>query len=222
VQLRLRDLRIERGEKQIGAKMGFTSRAKMQQMGVSDLIWGQLTDGMRLEDGGSVSLDRFIHPRIEPEVAVRLKTPLEGRVDAMEAQAAIDGVAPALEIIDSRYRDFKFSLVDVVADNSSSSAFVTGPWQPAATDLSNLGMVMSVDGSPRHFGSTAAILGNPIRSLIAAARLAAESGMRLEEGWIVLLGAATPAEAIDGPCRVRLEAEQLGVVDIAFVGGSNE
>ena len=141
------DRRLARGEKRIGMKMGFTSRAKMIQMGVSDLIWGRLTDKMLVEEGGVVAMDRFIHPRVEPEVAFLIGRPLRGTVSMLQAQAAIEAIAPATEIIDSRYRDFKFSLGDVIADNASSSALVIGPWSTLTRDVSNLGMIMSINGS---------------------------------------------------------------------------
>ncbi|MBS0505177.1 MAG: fumarylacetoacetate hydrolase family protein [Proteobacteria bacterium] len=216
------DRRLARGERTVGMKMGFTSRAKMAQMGVSDLIWGWLTDAMMLADGGSVPIGRFIHPRIEPEIAVRLKAPLAGRVTAMEAWAAVDAVAPALEIIDSRYRDFRFALPDVVADNASSSAFVTGGWHSPDIDIGNLGMVMSIGGVPAQFGSSAAILGHPMRSLVEAARLAENAGFVLEPGWVVMLGGATSAEALKPGSHVTLETETLGCVDIAIEGGKHE
>ena len=214
VQSRLVGRRLDRGEKLIGLKMGFTSRAKMAQMGVSDLIWGRLTDAMRIEDDGILYLDRFVHPRVEPEIAFRLKAALSGPIGSAEAFAAIDAVAPALEIIDSRYTDFRFALPDVVADNSSSSAFVVGGWQAPFGDLSNLGMVLSFDGRPLQCGSTGAILGDPLRSLVAAARLAGDAGLTLESGWIVMCGAATSAEALRPGVHVRVEAERLGRVDL--------
>ncbi len=85
-------------------KMGFTSRAKMIQMGIDDMIWGRLTDGMVVEDGGPISLKDYVHPRIEPEIAFLLKRPLKWPCTAAEALAAVDGVAPAMEIIDSATR----------------------------------------------------------------------------------------------------------------------
>ncbi|MBL8257342.1 MAG: fumarylacetoacetate hydrolase family protein [Pseudoxanthomonas mexicana] len=202
--------RLQRGERQIGIKMGFTSRAKMVQMGVSDMIWGRLTSGMLVEDGGSIRLRDYVHPRVEPEVAFLISRPLAGRVTAPQALAAVEAVAPALEIIDSRYRDFRFSLTDVVADNSSSSGFVVGPWRAAATDLDNLGLVMAFDGRPQAFGSTAAILGHPLRSLVAAARVVAEAGETLQPGDIVLAGGATAASALLAGTHVSLEVESLG------------
>jgi 2-oxo-3-hexenedioate decarboxylase len=201
-----------RGERRIGIKMGFTSRAKMQQMGVQDMIWGRLTDRMLMEPGGSLSMRRFVHPRVEPEVAFLLKSRLSGNVDSMTAMAAVAGIAPALEIIDSRYENFKFSLTDVVADNSSSSALVVGPWSDPHMDFSNLGMVLEVDGFARQIGTSAAILGNPLYSLVAAARLVAARGESLEPGDIVMAGGATAAEALAVGQFVKLEVERLGAV----------
>jgi 2-oxo-3-hexenedioate decarboxylase len=217
IQSRSLTRRHSRGERRIGIKMGFTSRAKMAQMGVSDMIFGRLTDRMLIEAGVPVSISRFVHPRVEPEVAFLLKAPLSGRIDPMTAMAAVAAVAPALEIIDSRYENFKFSLTDVVADNSSSSGLVIGPWADPAIDLGNLGMLMEIDGAARQIGSTAAILGHPVFSLVAAARLTAERGEPLVAGDIVMAGGATAAEALAPGHYVRLSVERLGVV--AFIVG---
>jgi 2-oxo-3-hexenedioate decarboxylase len=201
--------RKARGEKIVGVKMGFTSRAKMLQMGVSDLIWGRLTDGMQLEDGGSVSPQRFIHPRIEPEIAFLLQAPLSESCSPLQAGEAVAAVAPALEIIDSRYQDFQFSLSDVIADNASSSGFVVGAWRPL-TEIDNLGIALSINGRTRQVGSTGAILGHPLRSLAAAARLA----KGLEAGWIVLAGAGTAAEVLSPGDHAMVEMEDLGRAEI--------
>jgi 2-oxo-3-hexenedioate decarboxylase len=204
--------RLNRGEKRNGMKMGFTSRAKMIQMGLNDMIWGRLTDGMMVEDGDTISLKNYVHPRVEPEIAFLLKRPLPYPCTAAEAIAAVDGVAPAMEIIDSRYKNFKFSLEDVVADNASSSSFVVGPWHKPDTDLENLGMVMEFNGRPVQIGSSAAILGQPVRSLVSAARLTAEAGEGLEAGWIVMAGGATAAEALRPGIHVRNTVQGLGSV----------
>ena len=201
--------RVARGERVIGLKMGFTSRAKMAQMGVSDMIWGRLTDAMLVEDGGGIDLARYVHPRVEPEVAFLIKRRLAGPVTALEALAAVEAVAPALEIIDSRYANFKFDLLDVVADNSSSSGFVTGPARPVR-DVGNLGITLSIDGRAVEFGSTAAILGDPVRALCAAARLAGAAGTALEPGSIVLAGAATAAVPLRAGAAVSVEIDGLG------------
>ncbi len=215
VQRRSLQRRYDRGQHQVGVKMGFTSRAKMIQMGVEGLIWGRLTNTMLFEDGGEIDLADFVHPRVEPEIAFLLKKPLSGIVSPAEAMLAVEAVAPALEVIDSRYDNFKFNLPDVVADNSSTSAYVIGSWVKPDLDISNIGMIMGFDGVPVQIGSTAAILGNPIRALVGAARSVAEAGERLEAGWTVMAGAATAAEALKPGLHVRLEAENMGSVSFS-------
>jgi 2-oxo-3-hexenedioate decarboxylase len=205
-------LRMLRREQRAGIKMGFTSRAKIAQMGIDDLIWGRLTDGMIIEEGAPIDFSAYIHPRVEPEIAFLLKRPLSGRITPMQAMEAVEAIAPALEIIDSRYSNFKFSLEDVVADNASSSGFVTGPWQIPDFDFGNLGLVLSFNGRPVQIGSTAAIMGHPLRSLIAAARFAGEAGEPLKPGWIVMAGGATAAEPLVAGQYVELEMENMGRV----------
>lgn len=212
--------RLARGEAQVGVKMGFTSRAKMIQMGLNDMIWGRLSDGMLVEDGGEIDLSDYVHPRAEPEVAFLLGAPLEGAVSAAEAMAAVEAVAPAIEIIDSRYKNFKFSLADVVADNCSSSGFVLGAWQSLDADLSNLGMVLEFNGRPVQIGSTAAILGHPGRSLAAASRMTAEAGETLEAGWIVMAGAATDARPLGAGTVATARYSHLGTVTVTGRDGS--
>lgn len=217
VQRASMQLRYARGETQVGIKMGFTSRAKIVQMGVSDMIWGRLTSDMVVEDGGATPFARYVHPRVEPEIAFVLKKELVGHVTPAQAMAAVEAVAPALEIIDSRYENFKFSPTDVVADNSSSSGFVLGAWNSPQIDISNLGLVMTINGRPVQIGSSAAILGHPARSLAAAARFAADAGEPLQPGWVVLAGGATAAEALQGGQWVELEVEQLGRAGFSIV-----
>ena len=220
VQRLLIDRRHSRGERHLGIKLGFTSRAKMLQMGVHDLIWGQLTDRMIVEDGGRLRLEDFVHPRVEPEVAMLLRAPLSGNVTAAQALAAVEAIAPALEIIDSRYRDFKFNLADVVADNGSSAALVVGPWSAVAANVSNLGVLLEIDGRAVQYGSTAAIMGNPLRALVAGARLAAEAGQTLQPGTIVLAGAATAAEPLRAGCHVRVTVETIGSASFSVTGAA--
>jgi 2-oxo-3-hexenedioate decarboxylase len=210
--------RLSRGERRVGTKMGLTSRAKMRQVGVDQVIWGRLTDAMRVDEGGELTLAGRVHPRAEPEVMFIMKKPLAGRVSAAEAMAAVEAVAPAIEIIDSRYRDFKFNLSDVVADNASSSGFVVGAPYPAQTDIANLGIVMRIDGQAVQIGSSAAILGHPVRSLVAAARMVAEAGEVLRPGDIVLAGAATEAVPLRAGLHVRTEIQALGAVAFTVKG----
>ncbi|ATY12087.1 4-oxalocrotonate decarboxylase [Amycolatopsis sp. AA4] len=195
-------LREGRGETVAGVKLGFTSKAKAEQMGVSDVIIGSLTDRMRIEDGGTFDVSRGVHPRVEPEVAFRLGP--DGEPAA---------VAPALEIIDSRYRDFKFSLADVVADNTSASAFVIGPWT-RIDQLAALAVDLLFDGEVVASGSTADILGDPLRALPAAQRMAAAYGHRLGEGSVLLAGAATAAVALKAGTHVEARVAGLGSVSV--------
>lgn len=216
--------RLDRGERMAGVKLGFTSKAKMRQMGVDDLIWGRLTDAMRRPDGDVVAVTDFVHPRIEPEVAFLLDRTLDGPVGTADAARAVAAVAPAYEIIDSRYRDFRFSLADVVADNSSSAAFGVGPWRAAtgldlAGDLANVGMVLEVDGRIAEVGSSAAILGHPLRSVVSAARLAAAAGLTLEAGSVILAGAATAAVPLEPGRHVAVRTGRLGDVEVTTEGG---
>jgi 2-oxo-3-hexenedioate decarboxylase len=142
-----------------------------------------------------------------------MKSDLSGAVSPAEALSAVEAIAPAMEVIDSRYRNFKFALPDVIADNSSSSGFVLGHWARPDQDFSNLGLVVEVDGRAVQIGSTAAILGHPIRSLVAAARSTAPIG-GLKAGWIVLAGGATAAHSLSVGEYVRTTMQNLGSVSI--------
>ncbi|OCC23729.1 4-oxalocrotonate decarboxylase [Croceicoccus estronivorus] len=212
--------RYQRGETPSGVKMGFTSRAKQIQMGLSDMIWGRLTDAMRVEDGGEIELADYVHPRAEPEIAFLLKKPLSGKVTLVEAMNCVEAIAPAIEIIDSRYEGFKFNLPDVVADNTSSSSYVTGSWFSPATDISNLGMSLEINGRPVQVGSSAAILNHPARALAAASRLLAEQNLELEAGWILMAGGATAAQALMPGDHVRLQMQELGMVGFSVAAAA--
>ena len=160
--------RIGRGDRVSGLKLGFTSRAKARQMGVDDVILGTITEEMRVDDGGRFDPTSCIHPRIEPEVAYLLGADVDP--DGGAHPSSIVAVAPALEIIDSRYRDFRFDLGDVVADDTSAAAYAIGPWVPMADAgrIENRAVRLEFDGRLVQTGSTAAILGDPRRALAAA------------------------------------------------------
>ncbi|MGH8702077.1 MAG: 2-keto-4-pentenoate hydratase [Burkholderiales bacterium] len=214
--------RIDRGEQPKGIKLGFTSRAKMVQMGVDSLIWGLLTDAMIEEDGGVVDLGRYIHPRVEPEVCFVTRRAIDAPLSALEAADYIDAVAPAMEIIDSRYRNFKFTLEDVVADNCSSAGLVVGAWSRHFDGLANAGVRMQFDGRDVQVGSTAAILGHPLRSVVQASRLLHGARMSLPAGSLIMAGAATAAEAlrpgIHVQCRIGSGGAALGRVEFHASG----
>jgi len=209
--------RINRGEKLVGLKMGFTSKAKMEQMGVHDLIWGRLTDGMQYKIGDSLNLDQFIHPRAEPEIAFLISKDINEEVTLDNVKDFVGGVAVALEIIDSRFANFKFSLEDVVADNCSSAAFVIGDMKPADTNINGILMSMVGDDVIVGKGNSDAILGNPWESLVAAARLSKANGEPIKKDHLVLAGAATSAVFLKKGQTVSAHAEGLGSVFLDIV-----
>jgi 2-oxo-3-hexenedioate decarboxylase len=208
-------LRRLRGDDLVGMKMGLTSRAKMQQMGVLVPIYGHLTRRMILDDGGTVQRSAHIHPRVEPEVAFLLGRDLEGPVTPAQALLAVDGACCALELIDSRYENFQFTLPDVVADNGSSSRFVLGSVvRPRDFDTGNLGMVMTKNGVLAECGSSAAIYEHPARSLAALANQLAPLGEKLRAGSIVMTGGATAAIALAAGDHVRVDVQGLGSAEL--------
>lgn len=201
--------RYARGEKFIGIKMGFTSKAKMEQMGVHDMIWGVLTDKMLIKKNGELSLDEYIHPRAEPELCFLVGKKIDRALTIEEAKEHIVGVTSAIEIIDSRYENFKFSLEDVIADNCSSTGLVIGTWSKPPDDITNLKITLEFNGEVVQTGSSAAILGNPWESVAAATRLATQYGLKLPIGSYIMAGAATPAMYLKKGMNVRVEVEEL-------------
>ncbi|MBQ1075451.1 4-oxalocrotonate decarboxylase [Micromonospora sp. C31] len=214
VQTALIQRRLDRGERLVGLKMGLTSKAKMAQVGVDEVIWGRLTDTMRVPDGGTLDVSAFIHPRVEPEVAFLLDRLPEPGEPVGDFTDAVRAVAPAIEVIDSRYANFTFSLPDVIADNTSAAAFTIGPWSPVPDGLDNLGVLLEIDGRVTQVGSTAAILGDPRRALDEGIRLAGRHGVRLREGWVFLAGAATAAVPLRPGAHVRAVVEHLGTASL--------
>lgn len=207
---------LTRNEKVVGLKMGLTSKAKMKQMGVDSPIYGVLTHAMQIQDSSRMTLKGRIHPKIEPEVAFLLKSDLRGKVTAAQALEACSGVCAAMEIIDSRFKNFNFTLPDVVADNCSSSGFVLGPVirKPHEVDLGNLGMILEVNGKPVQFGSSSAIYGHPAQSLAELCHMLDARGLYLKAGSIVLAGAATAAISLDPGTTVSTSVQDLGKVTL--------
>ncbi|AKS30525.1 2-keto-4-pentenoate hydratase [Mycolicibacterium goodii] len=214
IQARLIGFREQRGEKIIGTKLGFTSKAKMAQMGVSEVIVGRLTDAMQICDGDDIDLNHFIHPKIEPEVAYRLGQDVGMGEEARDVAECVDAVATAVEIIDSRYRDFRFTYTDVVADNTSAAAFAVGAWQPLQ-HVDNRAVRLTV-GNAEVVGSTSAILGDPARALRALGRVCRQRGIQLRAGDIILAGAATAALPLTADVA-RCEVAGLGDVTVKGV-----
>jgi 2-oxo-3-hexenedioate decarboxylase len=211
-------LRVQRGERGVGLKMGLTSEAKRQQMGLGAPIYGFLSDAMRVR--GTFRMAGSLHPKIEPEIAFHFAKGLSGRPGREEVLAACTGVCAALEILDSRYRDFKyFSLPDVVADNASSSYFALAEgWTPlAGLHLQDLELAMSVDGTVRQRAKGSAISGDPVLSVVQLCELLSGRGRSLPEQSIVLAGAATVAEPLRVGQRVSLQVGTLPALEVVTV-----
>lgn len=205
------------GENVIGVKLGLTSRAKQKQMGVDEPSVAWLTDAMALPAGLPIPRSELIHPRAEPEVAFVMKDRLAGPgVTAAQALAAVGSVCAAIEVIDSRYAGFKFSLADAVADNNSSGRYVTGSVSrsPVDVDLGLEACLLEVDGQIIDTATGAAVLGHPAEALAFAANTIAARGHAIEAGWIVLTGGMTDAVAIKPGSRVAAHFTTLGSITI--------
>ena len=211
--------RVRRGERHVGLKLGFTSEAKMRQMGVDELIVGHLTDAMSLDGGRVLDLDTLVHPRVEPEIAFLVGADVDWSDPRADLLTAITGVCAAVEVIDSRYEGFRFDLPRVVADNTSAAAFAVGEWTDLGEiDLADLEVSLTVTGGEHRVGSTAAILGHPLRTVERLATLVRRWDLRLPAGSVVLAGAATEAVPLTAG-RTTVEVDGLGIVEIHAAGG---
>lgn len=211
--------RVAAGERVVGAKLGLTSRAKQEAMGVHEPLYAWLTDAMLLPDD-HLALDPLIHPRAEPEIAFVLGTDLTGPGVTPDAVlAATATVCAALEVIDSRYADFRFTLPDVVADNASAARVRLGatrvgpPW-----DLAREECALEVDGTVVATATGAAVLGDPAEAVALLANDLARRGRRLEAGWVVLSGALTAAVPLRPGQTVRATFARLGTVALHAEG----
>jgi 2-oxo-3-hexenedioate decarboxylase len=211
--------RESRGEQIIGKKMGLTSKAKREQMGLHLPIFGVLTDRMRVTTP-EFSLLGKIHPKIEPEIALITARELRGQVSIEEVLESCSGVCAALEILDSRYKGFKyFSLEDVVADNSSSAYFILGDVRSdfRGLQLERLKMTLAVNGKPVHQAWSEEISGHPVHSVIQLCALLEAEGRSLPAGSIVLTGAATAALTLEAGQVISLSVDHLPEVGIRVV-----
>lgn len=215
VQRRLIDRKITAGETVVGAKLGLTSRAKQQRMGIDSPLTAWLTDRMALRVGDSLDLTTLIHPRVEPEIVFVLGQRLSGPgVTAERAMAAVSEVRAGLEIIDSRYADFRFTLPDVVADNASSARFVAGSeaHSPEGLTLDLETCDLEIDGQVADSATGAAVRGHPAEALALAANSLGRRGIALEPGWIVLTGGLTDAVTLNPGMRIAARFTHLGSV----------
>lgn len=209
--------RIQRGETVTGVKLGLTSEAKQRRMGIDTPLVAWVTDAMALAPGQPVPLDKLIHPRIEPEIVFVMRERLEGPdVTAEQALAAVGAVHAGAEVIDSRYRDFRFTAGDVVADNASSGAYVVSEVSagPAAIDLAAEGVEVLVDGEVVYTATGADVLGHPARALALAANNLAERSLAIEAGWLVLSGGMSDAVVAAPGSTVTCRFDTLGVIEL--------
>ncbi|MGA0009560.1 MAG: 2-keto-4-pentenoate hydratase [Candidatus Nanopelagicales bacterium] len=209
--------RIAQGHQVVGAKLGLTSEAKQKQMNVSEPLYGWLTDDMRIEPGEALVVDRFIQPRVEAEIAFLIGDDLEGSdIGAADVLAATAAVMPAIDVLDSRYAGYSFTLPDVIADNSSSAGYITGSSivDPAGIDLRLLGVVLEVNGIVVATAAGAAVLGHPASSVAWLVRALARRGEGLSAGMTVLSGACTAAFAVKPGDTVVARIDRLGTVEV--------
>lgn len=212
--------KLARGARLVGYKAGLTSHAKMQQMGVDSPVFGFLVDEFSADDGQSLQVAALIHPKVEPEIAFVLKRELAGPGCHIGAVlAATDFVIPAIEVIDSRYRDFKFDLKSVIADNTSAARYVLGgrPMRVADLDLPTLGVVLRKNGQTVALGAGAAVLGHPAAAVAMLANHLGQRGLRLAAGSLILSGGVTEAVAVQAGDCVDLGIQHLGGVGLRFV-----
>jgi len=202
------------GRRMAGRKIGLTSEAVQKQLGVDQPDYGVLFEDMRVANGGRVGAT-LLQPRIEAEIALIMQSD----VTAAEAfEAAVGAVTPALEIVDSRVRDWRISIVDTIADNASSAAFVLSDARtvPQGVDLVNCTMRLYAGEELVSQGRGAACLGNPLRAGAWLAAKMIEVGRPLRAGDIVLSGALGPMVAMKQGTSYRAEIDGLGGVAVSF------
>lgn len=219
IQRELVNMKLAQGLSIVGPKMGLTSRAKMKQMNVEEPIYGYIFDNMVVQEGSTISLTDFIHPKVEAEIAFVLGKDIEGPgISGAHVLAATEYVLPALEIIDSRYENFQFTLPDVVADNASSSRVVFGNQlrRPGGLELDLTGATLSINGEIKELGSGGAVLGHPANSVAMLANMLHRKGGKLKAGQIILTGGITEAVLLNKGDDVVAKFDQLGQVSLSI------
>lgn len=207
--------RIDAGARIIGKKVGLTSAAVQQQLGVSQPDFGMLLSDMELADGEPVPMERLIQPKIEAEIAFVIGRDLPERSPSYsEFLVAIAYALPALEIVDSAIVDWKISLVDTVADNASCGMYVLGtqPVLLGLCDLATVTMQLDRNGYTASTGTGAASLGHPLRAAYWLARTMAERGRSLRAGEVILSGALGPMVPLERGDVIEAHITSLGTV----------
>jgi 2-keto-4-pentenoate hydratase len=206
-----------RGVDVVGHKVGLSSKAMQEMMGVDEPDYGHLLADMRLTEDRPVDAGRYCYPRVEIEVAFVLGADLPGEecteADVLDATAAL---APSIELIDSRIADWKISLADTIADNASSAGFVLGAARvpPSIVDVRRIEAVLYRDGAEVARGRSDAVLGNPVTAVAWLARTVAKHGVRLHAGHVIMPGAC--ARAVDAHPGDAFRATFTGLGDVSL------
>lgn len=219
IQDALLNREVVAGARLVGYKAGLTSHAKMRQMGVSSPVFGFLVDPFAINDGDAIPMSELIHPKVEPEIVFVLKRALRGPGCHIGAVlAATEFVMPGIEVIDSRYRDFKFDLKSVIADNTSAARFILGARAVPVTqlDLATLGFVLEKNGEVCALAAGAAVLGHPAAAVAMLANHLGQRGQELPAGSVILSGGATEAIAVSAGDHLTLRIQSLGSVSVRF------
>ena len=219
VQLENIKKKVEQGQKIVGKKIGLTSLAMQNLLGVDEPDYGHLLDKMVVENGGFISIEQVLQPKVEAEIAFILKKELRGpNLTALDVLQATDYVVPALEIVDSRIKDWKIKLADTVADNASSGFYVLGgkPTRIEDIDLELIGMAFSKNGELVNTGVGAAALGNPANCVAWLANKLSEFDITLREGEVLLSGALSAAVEARAGDSFTARFGHIGQVSVHF------
>jgi 2-oxo-3-hexenedioate decarboxylase len=209
--------KLDAGDTLVGYKLGLTSRNKQQAMGVDAPLYGRVTSSMISTFGEPVRFDRFIHPRVESEIAFLLGRDVPAPATVTSVLAATEVVFGAVDVLDSRYEAFRFTLEDVVADNASAGAFYLGPVARRPDELEDLrltGCVVRVDGEVAMTAAGAAVMGHPAASVAWLANQLAGEGERLRAGQLVFSGGVTAPVPVVSGGSVTFEFDGLGAIEI--------
>ncbi|MEO8814973.1 MAG: 2-keto-4-pentenoate hydratase [Mycobacterium sp.] len=210
--------RVAEGARIVGHKVGLSSEAMQQMMGVDEPDYGHLLDTMQVFEGVPVRAANYLYPRVEVEVAFLLAEDLPGAGCTEEhVLAATEAFAPAIELIDSRIADWKIKLCDTIADNASSAGFILGEQRvsPADVDIRAINATLTRNGDMVAKGRSDAVLGNPATAVAWLARKVESFGVRLKAGDIVLPGTAT--RAIDARAGDDFVADFAGLGSVRLV-----
>jgi len=205
------------GESLVGKKIGVTSPAVQNMLGVHQPDFGYLTDAMIFEREMPVS-ELLIQPRAEGEIAFTLATDLVGPgVTPEDVLAATETVHACFEVVDSRIRDWKIGIIDTISDNASSGLFILGPGvSPVGVDFEGCQMVVHKNGSFLSEGQGSAALGSPLKAVAWLANTLGGFGVSLKAGEIILSGSLVPLEPVIAGDHMRVSITGIGETEVFF------